>query len=288
MTVFLLWVKASRPQTLIASVAPILVGARNFFGNHELNYLSMIVLSGCFAFITLIQISTNLANDYFDSKTGADRFRENAPERLVSSGKIKGKEVLIVVICLLTLSFFVGLLTLYISSSTIWFLPLGIGCIALSILYTAGPYPLAYNGLGDVFVIIFFGFVAVEGTSYFLSSANCVPYQPNWGSALSVGLLINNLLVVNNYRDYESDSRVGKNTTIVMFGKRFGLFLFLLGFLVPVFYGYVTEKFLTFFILITSMISFKFLLGSDVLKNAKLTLSLSAASVLIFSICWLF
>ncbi|HAF58950.1 MAG TPA: 1,4-dihydroxy-2-naphthoate octaprenyltransferase [Opitutae bacterium] len=283
----LLWVKVSRPKTLIASVAPILVAVKNFSDNHEVNDLSLIVLLGCLSFITLVQISTNLANDYFDWKRGADRFRGNAPERLVTTGKIEGKKVLTVVFILLILSFLVGVVTLYISSSSIWFLPLGVLCIALAILYTAGPYPLAYNGLGDLFVVLFFGLVAVEGTNYFLSSANSVPYEMHLGSALHIGLLINNLLVVNNYRDYESDLKVGKNTTVVIFGKKFGALLYLVGFLFPVFHGYYEKKILVVLILTTSAISFIFLLKSHLLKNANRALSFSALSVLIYSVCWM-
>ena len=236
--------------------------------------------------MAFLQISTNLANDYFDCKKGADDNRENAPERYVSSGKIDGKQILVVVCGMLILAFFVGVITLIFSSASLWFLPLGIICISLSLLYTAGPYPLAYNGLGDLCVIIFYGFVAVEGTNFFLCSANSVKYTHHLGSALSVGLIINNLLVVNNYRDCESDAKVGKKTSIVLFGRKFGLILFLAGFLVPIIHGYFCGNSLVFSILITSVISLFYLLRSNQFKHANLALTFSALSVLVYSICW--
>ena len=282
----LVWVKASRPKTLIASLVPILVGTENFLVQGSINNQSWVVILGCLIFISLIQISTNLANDYFDSKTGVDQFRKNAPERFVSTGKIEAKQVLSVVYFLLFLAFCVGIFTLLFSSVSYWFLPLGVLCIALSILYTGGPYPLAYNGLGDIFVVLFFGLVAVEGTNYFLSSVNSLVYTTHWKSAISVGFLINNLLVVNNYRDYQSDSRVGKNTTIVIFGKKFGAVLFLAGVLFPVIHGYFADKPLVFLILLPSLISFFFLLKSDRIENSNMALTFSALSVLVYGVCW--
>ena len=174
-----IWVKACRPKTLIASVAPIIVGAENFLGITHLNKTSILILLGCFFFLALVQIATNLANDYFDSKSGADLCRKNAPDRYVSSGVLEGKAVLKVVGILLFLSFLVGIFTLLFAKASLWFVPLGLICIALSVLYTGGPYPLAYNGLGDIFVVLFFGFVATEGTSYFLSTANAERFEAN-------------------------------------------------------------------------------------------------------------
>ena len=231
MSSLLIWVKASRPKTLIASVTPLVVSAQNFFEDHEFNKISLYILFGCFVFMVLLQISTNLANDYFDCKKGADANRENAPERYVVSGKIDKKQILRVVFVLLIVAFFVGLITLVFSSASLWFLPLGIICISLSLLYTAGPYPLAYNGLGDLFVVSFYGLVAVEGTSFFLCTANSVQYSHHLVMSLSVGLIINNLLVVNNYRDYESDAKVGKKHLLFCSGKSLGFSCLLLAFL---------------------------------------------------------
>ena len=86
--------------------------------------------------------------------------------------------------------------------------------------YTGGPFPLAYNGLGDVFVILFFGYVAILTTHYVILSARRVELEPNLILPLGVGFVINNLLVVNNYRDYEDDKEVGKKTLVVVLGKK--------------------------------------------------------------------
>lgn len=282
------WVKACRPKTLIASVTPIVVGAENFLVRSDLNNLSILILLGCFLFLGLVQIATNLANDYFDSKSGADLYRKNAPDRYVSSGILDGKVVMTVVVILLILSFLIGTLTLFLAKASLWFVPLGLICIALSVLYTGGPYPLAYNGLGDIFVVLFFGFVAVEGTSYFLSTANSVKYGANIAPALAVGLIINNLLVVNNYRDYENDINSGKNTTIVKFGKNFGIWIFFLGFILPTCIAFIYGKYLVSIIVITSLISFYFLLKSSHLGYANRALSFSALSVVLFSAGWIF
>ena len=125
MPTLLLWVKVSRPKTLIASVAPILVAVKNFSDNHEVNDLSLIVLLGCLLFITPVQISTNLANDYFpDWKRGADSFRGNAPERLVTTGKIEGKSINRGIYS--TYPFFLGGCSylIHFLFQSIWFLPL--------------------------------------------------------------------------------------------------------------------------------------------------------------------
>jgi 1,4-dihydroxy-2-naphthoate octaprenyltransferase len=288
MSLLWIWVKACRPKTLIASVAPIMVGAENFLVKSDLNKLSILIILGCFLFLGLVQIATNLANDYFDSKSGADLYRKNAPDRYVSSGILDGKVVLTVVVILLILSFLIGTLTLFLAKASLWFVPLGLICIALSVLYTGGPYPLAYNGLGDIFVVLFFGFVAVEGTSYFLSTANSVKYGANIAPALAVGSIINNLLVVNNYRDYENDIKCGKNTTIVKFGKNFGICIFLLGFILPTCIAFIYGKYLVFIIVLTSLISFYFLLKSSQSGCANHALSFSALSVVLFSAGWIF
>ena len=191
-----------------------------------------------------------------------------------------------VVFVLLIVAFFVGLITLVFSSASLWFLPLGIICISLSLLYTAGPYPLAYNGLGDLFVVSFYGLVAVEGTSFFLCTANSVQYSHHLVMSLSVGLIINNLLVVNNYRDYESDAKVGKKTSIVLFGKKFGVFLFIAGFLVPVIHGYFSGNYLVFLVCLPSLISLIFLLKSNQRNYANQALSFSALSILLYTFCW--
>jgi len=246
------------------------------------------VLLGCFLFSGLVQIATNLANDYFDSVKGADRIRTIAPKRMVSSGEISGDIMIRAAIVLLILAFGVGLSTVLIAGADYWFIALGLLCIVCAIWYTAGPLALAYNGLGDVFVVIFFGLVGVEGTNYLLSCTSGDSWVANLGLALSVGLLINNLLVVNNYRDREEDLKVGKRTSIVIFGKKIGIFLFLTGYLVPCFVAFSNHQYFSLVIIVTSTFSLNYLIRGKTAKEFSIALSLSAISVILYGFTTVF
>lgn len=222
---FKLWFSITRPKTLIASIVPVSVaGATMNVGSHAFPWVCFLF---CMLFAILVQIGTNLANDYFDGVRGTDDYRCNAPKRMVAGGLLSPIHVIFATTVILVLAFCVGCAALWVSQSSPLFLVFGLICIFLAIGYTGGPFPLAYNGLGDVFVILFFGFGAMEGTKFILSSALVIPWEPDWYTALSLGLLINNLLVVNNYRDYEGDRKVGKKTTVVIFGKQLGLTFYL-------------------------------------------------------------
>ena len=282
------WFEASRPKTLVASFVPVLVGSKGFLFTKCKNLDVIIVLIGCFLFSGLVQIATNLANDYFDSVKGADRIRTIAPKRMVSSGEISGDIMFRAAIVLLILAFGVGLSTVLIAGADYWFIALGLLCIFCAIWYTAGPFALAYNGLGDVFVIVFFGFVGVEGTNYLLSCTSGDSWVANLGLALSVGLLINNLLVVNNYRDREEDLKVGKRTTIVIFGKKIGIFLFLTGYLVPCFVAFSNHQYFSLVIIVTSTFSLNYLIRGKTAKEFSLALSLSAMSVILYGFTTVF
>jgi len=282
------WFEASRPKTLVASFVPVLVGSKGFLFTKCKNLDVIIVLIGCFLFSGLVQIATNLANDYFDSVKGADRIRTIAPKRMVSSGEISGDIMFRAAIVLLILAFGVGLSTVLIAGADYWFIALGLLCIFCAIWYTAGPFALAYNGLGDVFVIVFFGFVGVEGTNYLLSCASGDSWVANLGLALSVGLLINNLLVVNNYRDREEDLKVGKRTSIVIFGKKIGIFLFLTGYLVPCFVAFSNHQYFSLVIIVTSTFSLNYLIRGKTAKEFSLALSLSAMSVILYGFTTVF
>ncbi|MDA9118764.1 1,4-dihydroxy-2-naphthoate octaprenyltransferase [Opitutales bacterium] len=282
------WFEASRPKTLVASFVPVLVGSKGFLFTKCKNLDVIIVLIGCFLFSGLVQIATNLANDYFDSVKGADRIRTIAPKRMVSSGEISGDIMFRAAIVLLILAFGVGLSTVLIAGADYWFIALGLLCIFCAIWYTAGPFALAYNGLGDVFVIVFFGFVGVEGTNYLLSCTSGDSWVANLGLALSVGLLINNLLVVNNYRDREEDLKVSKRTSIVIFGKKIGIFLFLTGYLVPCFVAFSNHQYSSLVIIVTSTFSLNYLIRGKTAKEFSLALSLSAMSVILYGFTTVF
>ena len=180
-------------------------------------------------FSVLIQIGTNFSNDYFDDLRGADRDRTLAPARAVSSGLISGKTMLSASLAILFLAFAIGVVLMESAGANRNLLWVGVTSVLFAVGYTGGPLPLAYNGLGDLFVIVFFGFVAVCSTHYVLVVGVGEEWRPNWIVPLGVGFVINNLLVVNNTRDYEQDKLVGKRTLVVFLGKRSGLFLYAVG-----------------------------------------------------------
>jgi 1,4-dihydroxy-2-naphthoate octaprenyltransferase len=220
------WFLAIRPKTLIASILPITAGF--LLAQQKSDEVSLLVATLCLVYCLLVQVATNLANDYFDHQKGGDDIRELGPDRMVSSGRLKPKSVLTVACFILLLSFFVGLAILKIVEGSPWLIMVGVVSVICALVYTGGPFPLAYNALGDVFVVLFFGVVAVEVTHLVLCNSVGVIWESNFILSVGVGLLINNLLVVNNYRDYHEDKIVGKRTSIVVFGRNFGSILFLL------------------------------------------------------------
>jgi 1,4-dihydroxy-2-naphthoate octaprenyltransferase len=282
MASFLVWIQATRPKTLVASLVPIYVALQLFLQDVSLDQKACVLTLACLVFIISLQISTNLANDFYDAKSGADANRKNAPERLVSSGKLSPILVINVAIGLLIFSFCIGVFIVLYSDSSFLLFPLGIICILLALIYTGGPFPLAYNGLGDVFVILFFGMVAVEVTKYVLCSASNVHFSYDLEISISVGLLLNNLLVVNNYRDFETDKAVRKNTSIVLFGRKFGIFLFLLGIFFPVFSGVLASNNLVVLILPTSFLSLYMIITKGPFADSNKSLSLSALSAVLY------
>ena len=224
------WISATRPKTLVASLIPVMIGASLAFSVCQ--EINLFLLFLCFSFSLLVQIGTNLSNDYFDFIRGSDRNRILAPTRAVASGLLNPNHVKNAAYLFLGVSFAVGIVIYKISEgphSLIW---IGLASVICAILYTGGPFPLAYNGLGDFFVILFYGFIAVEATHFVLITEQKANYNPDYIAALSIGCMTNILLVVNNYRDYEEDKKNNKNTLVVIFGKKFGFFLFVFCFLI--------------------------------------------------------
>ncbi|MDP1580435.1 MAG: 1,4-dihydroxy-2-naphthoate polyprenyltransferase [Candidatus Didemnitutus sp.] len=209
------WLEASRPKTLAAAVVPVAVATAFAFG-HAAAHWSKAAL--CLAFALLVQIGTNFANDYFDYRSGADAANRVGPRRAVAAGLVTPRAMRWATGLVLAAAFGVGL---FLVTDGNWvLLPVGIASIACAIAYTGGPFPLGYNGLGDVFVFIFFGLVAVGVTFYvqagFVTGAV-------WLSGAAIGLLAANILVANNYRDAETDAAAGKRTLVVRFGRRFAV-----------------------------------------------------------------
>jgi 1,4-dihydroxy-2-naphthoate octaprenyltransferase len=215
-----LWIEAARPKTLPAAVVPVMVGTAVAAAHRSADYGKAAI---CLLFALLVQVGTNFANDYFDFVKGADTPARVGPRRAVAAGLIAARTMLGATWLVLGAAFLVGLLLVREGG---WILlPVGIVSIACAIAYTGGPFPLGYNGLGDVFVFIFFGLVAVD-TTFYVQAGGLAPDATSCAAA--VGLLAANILVANNYRDVETDARAGKKTLVVRFGRKFALWQYAL------------------------------------------------------------
>lgn len=204
------WILAIRPKTLPAAAAPVLVGvalAVNLGGFQP--FPALAALMGAL----LIQIATNLANDYFDFMKGADTEERVGPVRVTQAGLISPGAVRAAMLLTLLAALIIGVYLVQVAGTPI--LVVGLVSLICAVAYTGGPFPLAYHGLGDVFVFVFFGLVAVSGTVY-VQMLDWLP-QAIWAGA-GVGAVSTSLLVVNNLRDIETDRRAGKRTLAVRLG----------------------------------------------------------------------
>jgi 1,4-dihydroxy-2-naphthoate octaprenyltransferase len=206
------WCMAIRPRTLPAAVAPVLVGTAAAAGDGALRPLpALAALAGAL----WLQIAVNLANDYFDGSRGIDTNRRLGPIRATQSGLIAPARVLGAMWLALALA---GICGVYLAFAGGWpVVAIGLASIAGVLGYSGGPYPLASHGLGDLFVFIFFGPVAVCGT-YYVQALTLTGNVVLW--AIPPGLQIAAILVVNNLRDRETDAETGKHTLAVMIGPR--------------------------------------------------------------------
>jgi 1,4-dihydroxy-2-naphthoate polyprenyltransferase len=209
------WVLASRPKTLSAAAVPVLVGTACASTRGHVSWgPTLAALLGAL----LLQIGANFANDVFDYEKGADTAARLGPTRAVQAGLISAKNMRRGMLLVFLLALLSGLYLTRVAGPVI--LLIGGASIASAIAYTGGPYPLGYHGLGDVFVFVFFGLVAVCGTVFV--EIGRVPGLAAW-CALPVGALATAILVVNNLRDRETDLGAGKRTLAVRFGRRFAL-----------------------------------------------------------------
>lgn len=206
------WVLAARPKTLSAASVPVVVGSACAFSQgHARLGPALAALAGAL----LLQIGANFANDVYDYEKGADTAERLGPTRAVQAGLLSPAAMKRGMYVVFGLALLLGAYLTAVAGPII----LGIGVVSIvsAIAYTGGPYPLGYNGLGDLFVFVFFGFVAVCGTAFVQLGA--VPELALWCS-LPVGALATAILVVNNLRDHEQDARVGKRTLAVRWGPR--------------------------------------------------------------------
>jgi 1,4-dihydroxy-2-naphthoate octaprenyltransferase len=206
-----IWLMAARPRTLPAAVAPVLVGTAlaGYAGVfHVLRFAAALIGS------ILIQVGTNLSNDYSDARRGADAEDRLGPVRVTAGGLVPPRQVLIATYVTFALAVLAGVYLIVVAG---WQLLLvGAASILAGVAYTGGPKPYGYEGLGEVFVFLFFGIVAVAG-SYFVQVRHL-----DWEAfalAVPVGLLAAAILVVNNVRDIDSDRRAGKRTLAVRLGR---------------------------------------------------------------------
>ncbi len=214
------WLEAARPKTLPVAVIPVMVGTALAAAHRSADFGKATI---CLLFALLVQIGTNFANDYFDYVKGADTAGRVGPRRAVAAGLIAPRAMLRATWLVLGVAFAVGLLLVREGG---WILlPIGVGSILCALAYTGGPFPLGYHGLGDVFVFIFFGLVAV-GTTFYVQAGGLAPEAISCAAA--IGLLAANILVVNNYRDAETDALAGKKTLVVRFGRKFALWQYAL------------------------------------------------------------
>jgi 1,4-dihydroxy-2-naphthoate octaprenyltransferase len=208
------WVMAARPKTLTAAASPVLVGSGLAVATGVFEPVAATLALLC---SFLIQIGSNLANDYYDYVKGADTDTRVGPTRVTQAGLIAPEQVRLAMIVTLAAAFVLGLSLVWIGGPVI--LAIGIASIVSAVAYTGGPYPLGYNGLGDVFVFLFFGLIAVAGT-YYVQALVWAPVA--FAAAVPVGALCTNILVVNNVRDAPEDALVGKRTLPARFGVGFG------------------------------------------------------------------
>jgi 1,4-dihydroxy-2-naphthoate octaprenyltransferase len=207
-----IWISAARPRTLPAAIAPVVVGSALAWRDGAFVPLAAGI---CLAFALLVQIGTNFANDYYDFIHGADTAARVGPRRAVAAGLIAPGVMRSAMWGVFAAAFLCGLGLLPWGGP--WLLAVGIASILCGIAYTGGPWPLGYHGLGDVFVFVFFGLVAV-GATYFVQAGRITADAA--AAAVPIGLLAANILVVNNYRDAETDAAAGKRTLVVRFGRR--------------------------------------------------------------------
>jgi len=202
---------AARPRTLPAAVAPVLVGtALAGFAHvfHPLRFVAAL-LGAIF-----IQVGTNLSNDYSDARRGADSDDRLGPVRVTAGGLVPPRQVLVATYASFAMAMLAGA---YLIAVAGWALLLvGLASILAGVLYTGGPRPYGYEGLGEVFVFLFFGIVAVAGS--FFVQVKALDWEA-FALAVPVGLLASAILVVNNVRDIDSDRRAGKRTLAVRLGR---------------------------------------------------------------------
>jgi 1,4-dihydroxy-2-naphthoate octaprenyltransferase len=206
-----IWIMAARVRTLPAAVAPVLVGSALAIHDGEFDGLAFAcaLLGALF-----IQVGTNLSNDYSDARRGADTEDRLGPVRVTAGGLVPPRQVLVATYVSFGLAVLFGIYLVVVAGPVL--LLIGAASILAGVLYTGGPRPYGYEGLGELFVFLFFGIVAVTGSYYV--QVQKLPWQA-FALAVPVGLIASAILVVNNVRDLDTDRRAGKRTLAVRLGR---------------------------------------------------------------------
>jgi len=284
------WVIASRPKTLPAAMAPVLIGTAMAYESGGFHLLS------CIAAVIgalLIQIGTNFANDYYDYKKGADEGERLGPTRVTQSGMVTPSTMKKATYSIFSLALIAGV---YLVLSGGWpIVIIGLSSILFGILYTGGPYPLGYNGLADIFVLIFFGPVAVGGTYYVQTlDINYIVLL----AGLSPGLFSVAILTVNNLRDIDNDKRVGKKTLAVRFGVPYARIQYsasvIIAIIIPLLIVlFISDKYFSLISLLTLIVAVPLIkkvytiIGRELNNVLASTGQLLLLNSILFSIGWL-
>lgn len=286
------WLMAARPKTLPAAVAPVVIGTAIAY--HDLGRVHWPSFACALIGAILIQIGTNFANDYFDFVKGTDTAERIGPTRATQAGLVTPGTMRVAYMAAFAFALIPGAYIIYRGG---WpYLAVGVVSILCGILYTGGPFPLGYLGLGDVFVLIFFGPVAVCGT-YYLHALELS--MPVFVASVAPGLISTALLTVNNLRDIEQDRLGGKRTLAVRFGTRFARWEYsacvaVACFFIPAYFALITRDYWFLLVCVACAVVARGPLAAvqastdgPTLNNAlaatgKLLLVFSAA----FSLCW--
>jgi 1,4-dihydroxy-2-naphthoate octaprenyltransferase len=277
------WILAARPKTLAAAATPVLLGCALAYTDGIFQWIPAIL---CFLFAFSMQIDANFINDYYDYLKGSDREDRLGPERACAQGWITLSAMKKGMIFITLLSCFWGLLLL--KYCGLEMIPVGLLCVLFAFLYTAGPYPLAYHGWGDVLVIVFFGFVPVGCTYYTMA------HDWTWNVTIACaacGLVSDLLLMLNNYRDREQDKISGKRTLVVRFGEPAGRWAYLvLGILAVglcsfyAFNGYLMASLLPILFLILHFTTWREMIRIYQGKELNIVLGKTARNIVVFGL----
>ena len=272
---FSLWFTTIRPKTLYAAISPVLLGSCLSINQASFNiFIAIITLFSALC----IQILTNLSNDLYDFLKGTDNQNRVGPKRALQMGLLSMKQIKRAIFFILILSVLSGCFLIFIGGTPI--LIIGILSIISAIAYTGGPFPLGYNGLGDLFVFIFFGLIAVSGTFYlqtgYINIESII-------IGIASGALSTTILIVNNIRDISTDQLSGKKTLAVIFGKQFAqleyVFFMILSYICPLYlYIYKSYSIAIFLIYLLLPFMIELMIKIFVTKNEDLNYLLNRTS----------